>query len=161
MIGSALPSRLVYPCILYIIYIILNILNGILWYIQGDLKKNVTPSFQAKYFATDASYDFARYGIWKSGQFPFEWMYSHSVPLSNSVVTGCKLKVVRFLRVQISDRFRRTRTFCFVIPLSQHSLHCDLWTAHKTSRSHQSLHHLLISLEPVLKAATVAGYASI
>ena len=87
-------------------------------------------------------------------------MYSHSVPLSNSVVTGCKPKVVRFLRVLISDRFRRTRTLCFVIPLSQHSLHCDLWTAHKTSRSHQSLHHLLISLEPVLKTATVAGYAS-
>ena len=43
-------------------------------------------------------------------------MYSHSVPLSNSVVTGCKPKVVRFLRVQISDRFRRARTLCFVIP---------------------------------------------
>ena len=30
-----------------------------------------------------------------------------SVPLSNSVVTGFKPKVVRFLRVQISDRFRQ------------------------------------------------------
>ena len=50
-------------------------------------------------------------------------MYSHSVSLSNSVVTGCKPKVVRFLHVQISDGFRRTRTPYFVIPLSQHSLH--------------------------------------
>ena len=59
-------------------------------------------------------------------------MCSHSVPLSNSVVTGCKLKVVRFLRVQISDRFRRTRTLRFVISLSQHSLHliCELRTKH-------------------------------
>ena len=124
------------------------------------IQKNVTPSFQAKQLTTDVSYDFARHGIWKNGQFPFEWMYSHSVLLSNSVVTGCKPKVVRFLRVQILDRFRRTRTLCLVIPSPQHSLHCDLWTAHKTSRSHQSLHHLLISLEPVLKAATAAtGYA--
>ena len=50
-------------------------------------------------------------------------MYSHSVSLSNNVVTVYKPKVVRFLRVQISDGFRRTRTLCFVIPLSQHSLH--------------------------------------
>ena len=50
-------------------------------------------------------------------------MYSHLVSLSNSVVTGYKPKVVRFLRVQISDGFRRTTTLCFVIPLSQHSLH--------------------------------------
>ena len=59
-------------------------------------------------------------------------MYSHSVSLSNSVVTGYKQKVVRFLRVQISDIFRRTRTLCFVIPLSQHSLHliCELRTKH-------------------------------
>ena len=59
-------------------------------------------------------------------------MYSHSVSLSNSVVTGCKPKVVRFLRVQISDGFRRTRTLCFVIPLSQHSLHliCKMCTKH-------------------------------
>ena len=59
-------------------------------------------------------------------------MYSHSVSLSNSVVTGCKTKVVRFLRVQISDGFRRTRTLCFVIPLSQHSLHliCKMCTKH-------------------------------
>ena len=106
---------------------------------------------------TDAPYDFASYGIWNSGQFPFEIMYSHSVCLSNSVVTGCKSKVVRFFRVQISDRFRRTRTLCFIIPLSQHGL----WTAHKTSPSHQSLHHLLISLEPVLKVATAAGYATV
>ena len=106
---------------------------------------------------TDAPYDVASYGIWKSGQFPFEIMYSHSVRLSNSVVTGCKSKVVRFFRVQISDRFRRTRTLCFIIPLSQHGL----WTAHKTSPSHQSLHHLLISLEPVLKVATAAGYATV
>ena len=55
-----------------------------------------------------------------------------SVSLSNSVVTGCKPIVVRFLRVQISDGFRRTRTLCFVIPLSQHSLHliCELRTRH-------------------------------
>ena len=59
-------------------------------------------------------------------------MYSHSVPLSNSVITGCKPKVVRFLRVQISDGFRRMRTLCFVIPLSQHSLHlvCKMCTKH-------------------------------
>ena len=59
-------------------------------------------------------------------------MYSHSVSLSNSVVTGCKPKVVRFLRVQISDGFRRTRTLWFVIPLSQHSLHliCKMCTKH-------------------------------
>ena len=59
-------------------------------------------------------------------------MYSHSVSLSNSVVTDCKPKVVRFLRVQISDEFRRTRTLCFVIPLSQHSLHliCKMCTKH-------------------------------
>ena len=59
-------------------------------------------------------------------------MYSHSVSLSNSVVTGCKPKVVRFLRVQISDGFRRTRILCFVIPLSQHSLHliCKMCTKH-------------------------------
>ena len=62
-------------------------------------------------------------------------MYSHSVSLSNSVVTGCKPKVVRFLRVQISDGFRRTRTLCFVIPLSQHSLHliCKMCTKHPRS----------------------------
>ena len=35
----------------------------------------------------------------------------------------------------------------------------ELRTRHP--RSHQSLHHLLISLEHVLKAATVAGYASL
>ena len=59
-------------------------------------------------------------------------MYSHLVSLSNIVVTGCKSKVVRFLRVQISDGFRRTRTLCFVIPLSQHSLHliCKICTKH-------------------------------
>ena len=59
-------------------------------------------------------------------------MYSHSVPLSNSVVTGCKPKVVRFLRVQISDGFRRARTLCFVIPLSQHSFHliCKMCAKH-------------------------------
>ena len=59
-------------------------------------------------------------------------MYSHSVSLSNNVVTVYKPKVVRFLRVQISDGFRRTRTFCFVIPLSQHSLHliCKMCTKH-------------------------------
>ena len=59
-------------------------------------------------------------------------MYSHSVSLSNSVVTGYKPKVVRFLRVQISDGFRRTRTLCFVIPLSQHSFHliCEMCTKH-------------------------------
>ena len=59
-------------------------------------------------------------------------MYSHSVSLSNNVVTGYKPKVVRFLRVQISDGFRRTRTLCFVIPLSQHSLHliCKMCTKH-------------------------------
>ena len=59
-------------------------------------------------------------------------MYSHSVSLSNSVVTGWKPKVVRFLRVQISDGFRGTRTLCFVIPLSQHSLHliCKMCTKH-------------------------------
>ena len=41
-------------------------------------------------------------------------------------------QVVRFLRVQISDGFRRTRTLCFVIPLSQHSLHliCKMCTKH-------------------------------
>ena len=59
-------------------------------------------------------------------------MYSHSVSLSNSVVTDCKPKVARFLCVQISDGFRRTRTLCFVIPLSQHSLHliCKMCTKH-------------------------------
>ena len=59
-------------------------------------------------------------------------MYSHSISLSNSVVTGRKPKVVRFLRVQISDGFRRTKTLCFVIPLSQHSLHliCKMCTKH-------------------------------
>ena len=59
-------------------------------------------------------------------------MYSHSVSLSNSVVTGCKPKVVRFLRVQISDGFRRTRIFCFVTPLPQHSLYliCKICTKH-------------------------------
>ena len=59
-------------------------------------------------------------------------MYSHSVSPSNNVVTGCKPKVVSFLRVQISDVFRRTRTLCFVIPLSQHSLHliCKMCTKH-------------------------------
>ena len=59
-------------------------------------------------------------------------MYSHSVSLSNSVVTECKPKVVSFLRVQISDGFRRTRTLCFVIPLSQHSVHfiCKMCTKH-------------------------------
>ena len=59
-------------------------------------------------------------------------MHSQSVSLSNSVVTGCKPKVVSFLRVQISDRFRRTRTLCFVIPLSQHSLLliCKMCTKH-------------------------------
>ena len=59
-------------------------------------------------------------------------MYSHSVSLSNSVVTGYKPKVVRFLRVQISDGFRRMTTLCFVIPLSQHSLHliCKMCTKH-------------------------------
>ena len=59
-------------------------------------------------------------------------MYSHSVSLSNSVVTGYKPKVVRFLRVQISDGFRRTRTLCFVTPLSQHSflLICKMCTKH-------------------------------
>ena len=60
-------------------------------------------------------YNFARYGIWKNGQFPVEWMYSHSVPLSNSVVTGCKPKIVRFLRVQISSNVEK---IWFVIPLS-------------------------------------------
>ena len=84
-------------------------------------------------------------------------MYSHSVFLSNSVVTGCKPKVVRFLRVQISDGFRRTRTLYFVIPLSQHSLHLICKMCTKTSPSHQSLHHLLISLRPELKAATASG----
>ena len=59
-------------------------------------------------------------------------MYSHLVSLSNSVVTGCKPKVVSFLHVQISDAFRRTRTLCFVIPLSQQSLHliCKICTKH-------------------------------
>ena len=59
-------------------------------------------------------------------------MYSHSVSLSNNVVTGYKPKVVRFLRVQISDGFRQTRTLCFIIPLSQHSLHliCKMCTKH-------------------------------
>ena len=59
-------------------------------------------------------------------------MYSHLVSLSNRVVTGCKPKVVRFLRVQISDGFQRTRTLCFVIPLSQHSLHliCIMCSKH-------------------------------
>ena len=57
-------------------------------------------------------------------------MYSHSVSLSNNVVTGYKPKVVRFLRVQISDGFRRPRTLCFIIPLPQHSLHliCKMCT---------------------------------
>ena len=54
-------------------------------------------------FTADAMYDFARYDIRKNGQFPFECMYSHSVPVSNSVVTGWKQKVVRLLRVQISS----------------------------------------------------------
>ena len=59
-------------------------------------------------------------------------MYSHSVSLSNSFVIGSKPKVVRFLRVQISDGFRRTRTLCFVTPLSQHSLYliCKICTKH-------------------------------
>ena len=37
-----------------------------------------------------------------------------------------------FLRVQISDGFRRTRTLCFVTPLSQHSLHliCKMCSKH-------------------------------
>ena len=62
-------------------------------------------------------------------------MYSHSVPFLNGVVTGCKPIVVRLLRVQISVRFRRTRTLCFVIPLSQHNLHfiCELCTKHPGS----------------------------
>ena len=59
-------------------------------------------------------------------------MYSHSVSLSNSVVTGYKPRVVRFLCVQVSDGFRRTRTRCCVISLSQHSLHliCEMRTRH-------------------------------
>ena len=59
-------------------------------------------------------------------------MYSHSVSPSNSVVTCCKPKVVSFLRVQISDGFRRTRTLCFVIPSSQHSVYliCKMCTKH-------------------------------
>ena len=59
-------------------------------------------------------------------------MYSHSVSLLNSVVTGCKPKVVSFLRVQISDGCRRMRTLCFVISLSQHGLHliCKMCTKH-------------------------------
>ena len=59
-------------------------------------------------------------------------VFTLSVSLSNSVVTGCKPKVVRFLCVQISDGFRRTRTLCLIIPLSQHSLHliCKMCTKH-------------------------------
>ena len=61
-----------------------------------------------------------------------ECIHSHSGSLSKSVVTGYKPKVVRFLRVQISDGFRRTTTLCFVIPLSQHNLHliCKMCTKH-------------------------------
>ena len=47
--------------------------------------KNCTPSFQAKYLQLMSHTTIARYGIWKTGQFPFEWMYSHSVPFLNSV----------------------------------------------------------------------------
>ena len=59
-------------------------------------------------------------------------MYLHSVSLSNSVVTDRKPNVFRFLRVQISDEFRRTRTLSFVIHLLQHSLHlmCKMCTKH-------------------------------
>ena len=122
-------------------------LNKVPTSIYRVIKKMSPPDFKPNNLQLMRRTTLPYYGIWKSEQFPFDWMYSHSVLLSNSVVTGCKPKVVRFLRVQISDRFRRARTLCFIIPLSQHSLHCDLWTAHRTSRSHQSLHHLLISLE--------------
>ena len=83
-------------------------------------------------------------------------MYSYSmVSVPNGVVTGCKEIGIWFLRVQTSDRFRRTTTLCFVVLLSQHNPHltCELCTK-EIARASISLS----SLEPVLKAVTAAGY---
>ena len=71
-------------------------------------------------------YDFARYAIRKNEQFPFEWMYSHAVSISNSVVRGFKPKNVRFLRVQISSKGK----MCFVVPVS----HLSKQALHVTAR---------------------------
>ena len=84
-------------------------------------------------------------------------MYLHSISVTNGVVTGCEQRGVGFLRVQISDRIRRTRTLCFVVPLSQHNPHftCGLRTKYPgPARAFITLS----SLEPLLKAVTAAGY---
>ena len=71
-------------------------------------------------------YDFARYAIRKREQFPFEWMHSHSISISNNVVRGCKTKAVGFLRVQISSNGK----MCFVVPVS----HLRKQALHVTAR---------------------------
>ena len=75
-------------------------------------------------------------------------MYSHSVPLSNSVVTGCKPKVVGCLRVQTSDRFRRTRTLCFVIALIHETVRARPWLFWGTVDKHTYI-HIYIQIRPV------------
>ena len=92
--------------------------------IQGDLKKMSPLAFKSNNFqlmrrTTLPDTAFERADNFLSNEciytrFPFQIASSH---------TGYKQKVVRFLRVQISDIFRRTRTLCFVIPVSQHSFH--------------------------------------